>query len=177
MRYTLSISLPKPSFSLLSSCPLLLVAVLELPACIEHGVDEAPIPCALAVKVQLRAEEIESTPVDVGRHRTWIPEELTDVEAAVADEALWIDRQPVGSVRSQDVVVVQVAMQRDGFSGGIQEVLPHGVCTLEQRGRELVRAARQGGSISSVGVAPGVQWPKPCGSATGRHSAAALRRP
>src|SRR5262249_45082497 len=120
------------------------LAVFEAPACIEHGVDEAPVLCPCAIEVQLRAENIQSTAIDGARHRAWIAGELTHVEAAVADEALGIDRQPFGSVRAkraEDVVVVQVPVHGDGLSGGCQEFLPHGVCTLEEPRGETLRAA------------------------------------
>ena len=58
--------------------------ILEGPAGVEHRVDEAPGPDALAVKRQLGAEEVHPAAIDPGRHATRVPQELADVEARVA---------------------------------------------------------------------------------------------
>src|SRR5947209_2169325 len=67
-----------------------IAAVFEAPAGVEHGVHQAPVSGAPWIKLQLDAQDIQSTAVEAGRHRLWIAQELTHVEATVAEKTLRI---------------------------------------------------------------------------------------
>src|SRR5947209_6233917 len=111
-----------------------IAAVFEGPAGVEHGVYQAPVSGAPWIQAQLDAEDIQSTAVDAGRHRFWIAEELTHVEATVPDQALRVYGEPAGAVRAQDVEVVQIAVECNRLGGRREQVRAQRICPLEQPG-------------------------------------------
>src|SRR5689334_12074742 len=80
-------------------------AVLVVPTGVEDGVDVAPGFGSRAVEAELGAEDVQAATVDLRWLVVRVPEELADVEAAVADQPLGIDRQPGRAGGSQNVVV------------------------------------------------------------------------
>src|SRR6266542_2347663 len=88
-------------------------AILERPACVEHGTHEAPVNGTLPVKAKLSAQNVQATPVHTHRHPIGIHEKLTHIETPVAHQTFGVDGEPIGPLGPEDIKVVEVAMQHD----------------------------------------------------------------
>src|SRR5258707_15112183 len=79
------------------------VPLLEVPAGVEHGVDETPGFGPLPIEGKFGAEAVQAAAINLAGHGVRIPQELADIEAAVADETLRIDYEPRGTLRAEDI--------------------------------------------------------------------------
>ena len=113
-------------------------AVLEVPTGVEHGVDETPRLGALAIEVQLGAEDVETAPVDLDRYARAViapaigqPRGLPRLRAIMENWFRWVCDNPDGCV------ILAAAHEYDARPGLLHDRVVDWLLQLRQ---QLVKA-------------------------------------